>query len=904
MTSTNAAGSVLTPGANSGLILQLTTINAAMVPDVGGKAANLGELIQAGFAVPQGFCVTTEAYRLVLDGTGFENVLHAADRLAPDDAAGLTELATRARKMIATAPVPGQVSDAVLDAYAALGEQAMVAVRSSATAEDLPYASFAGQQDTYLGVVGAEQVLDAVRRCWASLWTERAVTYRNTQGIDHRTARLAVVVQKMVQSDVAGVLFTANPVTGRRREAVIDASPGLGEAVVSGAVTPDHLVVDTASGRVLSSRNGARQFAIRAVTGGGTERVELEPEGGLCLNDTQTHQLVQLGDRVEQHFGRPQDIEWAFDELGQLWLTQSRAITTLYPVPDAADRQGLRVYFNFTVAQGLYRPITPMGLSVFRLLGTGAVELLGGPQGKDPLDGPPILAVSGLRLFLDLTNVVRSRVGREIMPRVFDLMETRSATIMRGLFDRPEFSVIERSPRKAVRRLARIALRYRVPVTALRALVNPTAAHHRISRVGDELAGRLAVPADATPIQRLDHAVSVLHRELVPVLPTMIPGALTGLAMLGLASRLLRGVAAPGEIQGVLRGVPNNVTTEMDLLLWELAQRIRSDRDAAEAVQSRPPAELARQFLAGSLPTTLQGGLTEFLGRYGHRAVAEIDVGIARWAEDPTHILGVLANYLHLDDPALAPDTVFARSSATAEKLIQQLARAAGRRSRWRAPVIRFALGRARALIGIREMPKFFLVLGIAAARRDLSVVGAALAEAGRLDQADDVFFVTLAEARAALSGRSLQDVVARNRSTYEQELRRRRVPRVLLSDGTEPENIGQVATGTTGALTGVAASPGIIAGVARVILDPVGAHLDPGEILVAPSTDPGWTPLFLTAGGLVMEMGGSNSHGAVVAREYGIPAVVGLPFATDRISTGDRLRVDGTSGTVTIERP
>jgi pyruvate,water dikinase len=302
------------------------------------------------------------------------------------------------------------------------------------------------------------------------------------------------------------------------------------------------------------------------------------------------------------------------------------------------------------------------------------------------------------------------------------------------------------------------------------------------------------------------------------------------------------------------------------------------------------------------LPAALQRGLGEFLGQFGHRAVAEIDVGIARWGEDPTHILGVLANYLHLEDPELAPDAVFARSSAAAAELIDRLARAAGRRGRWRAPLVRFSLGRARALIGIREMPKYFLVQGIAAVRRDLTAVGSALADAGRIDRADDVFFVTLAQARAGLSGRSLQAVVAANRGTYEQELRRRRVPRVLLSDGTEPENTGDMPTGESGGLVGVAASPGTVTGVARVITDPVGAHLAPGEILVAPSTDPGWTPLFLTAGGLVMEMGGSNSHGAVVAREYGIPAVVGLPLATDRISTGDRLTVNGTTGTVVIE--
>jgi pyruvate,water dikinase len=245
---------------------------------------------------------------------------------------------------------------------------------------------------------------------------------------------------------------------------------------------------------------------------------------------------------------------------------------------------------------------------------------------------------------------------------------------------------------------------------------------------------------------------------------------------------------------------------------------------------------------------------------------------------------------------------VFAASSAGSQQMIGQLAAAAGTRGRWRAPVVRFALGRTRQLAGVREIPKYYMVLTLAAVRRDIGAVGQVLAAEDRIDTADDVFFLTIAEARSGLGGRALQDVVAARRESYEQELRRRRLPRVLLSDGTEPENTGPAPTSSDGAMLGVAASPGIVTGRARVILDPTGAHLEPGEILIAPSTDPGWTPLFLTAGGLVMEMGGANSHGAVVAREYGIPAVVGTPLATERINTGDLVTVNGILGTVTVE--
>ncbi len=311
------------------LVLDLAAVNAAMLPIVGGKAANLGELIGAGLPAPPGFCVTTEAYRQVASSASipFEELESAKTE-------DLARLAGKAREALLAAPIPAEITSAVRDAYARLGSESPVAVRSSATAEDLPFASFAGQQDTYLHVIGPAAVIDAVRRCWASLWTERAVVYRTTRRIDHRTVRLAVVIQRMVDSAIAGVLFTANPVTGRRRQAVIDASPGLGEAVVSGAVNPDHFVVDTESGQILERRLGDKRIEIRAKPGGGTVRVE-KPDGSdrACVTDDQVRALAKLGDRVEAHYGAPQDTEWAIDADGTLWLTQARPITTLYPLP-------------------------------------------------------------------------------------------------------------------------------------------------------------------------------------------------------------------------------------------------------------------------------------------------------------------------------------------------------------------------------------------------------------------------------------------------------------------------------------------------------------------------------------------------------------------------------------------
>ncbi len=847
-------------------VIGLDHPDAGLPALVGGKAANLAVLIAAGFAVPGGFCVTTPAYVRVADAAGLASVIAVPG----------PHLGERARTVLLGTPVPHDVAAAVAAAYAGLGTGVAVAVRSSATAEDLPGASFAGQQDTFLNVIGTDAVLDAVRRCWASLWTDRAVAYRAEAGIAH--AELAVVVQRMVDVRVAGVLFTADPVSGRRTRTVIDAAPGLGEAVVSGAVNPDHVVVE-GDGTITEHRVGDKAVAIRATAGGGTERVAGTTDGP-CLDDVQIRDLVALGRRVEARFGVPQDIEWATDAAGELWLTQSRPITTLHPVP-TPNRPGLRVYVCVSLAQGLTRPITPMGLAAFRVISaTGATRAFGVPV-ADPLDGAPALAVAGGRAFVDATAALRGSVGRALVPRVLDVMEARSAVVLRALMDDPELSVLSRSPWPFARRVLRTLVAFRIPPLLALALLRPAAARRRVDRIGERLR---AAPAPAEPT--LDDVLDLLL-QVFPILPTTAPVAAAGFAMLGLARKVAGPDLDADATHEVLRSLPYNSTTAMDLELWAVAARIRSDPDSVAALRD-----------GGPLPPVLTAELTGFLEKHGHRAVGEIDLGMPRWSDDPSHVLGSLANYLRLEDPQRAPDVLFRRGAAAAEETVAVVVARVRRRSRVRAAVVRFALRRTRQLAGMRETHKDYLVLLLARARAQLAQIGAGLAARGLLDEPDDVFFLDLRDVATALQGADHRDVVAQRREEYSRELRRRHIPRVLLSDGTEPEALG--APPAAGALIGTAASVGIVTGAVRVVLDPVGAHLEPGEILVAPSTDPGWTPLFLTAGGLVMEMGGSNSHGAVVAREYGIPAVVGVPDATLRLHTGEQVTVDGAAGAIT----
>ena len=883
----------------AGLILPFAAIDREALSVAGGKAANLGELVRAGFPVPPGFCVTTAAYDVVADGAGMESTLAALAAADAGDTGRLAELAGEARAHLMEADVPEVLRRAISEAYGELGDGVPVAVRSSATAEDLPGASFAGQQDTYLNVVSVGAVLEAVQRCWASLWTDRAVSYRARGGIDPRGVRLAVVVQRMVDASVAGVLFTANPVTGKRHQTVIDASSGLGEAVVSGAVNPDHFVANTATGEIVERRLGDKRVAIVAGAGGGTEKVELAAdEDEASLSDAQILALAELGGRVEEHYGAPQDTEWAIDGDGGVWLLQARPVTTLFPLPDEAPAGDgeLRVYFSFNVAQGVYGPLTPMGIQAFRLI-TSSVATFAGHPPPNPYKGAGFFVEAACRMFIDVTPVLRSEQGLRLFELFMKNLEARSVPIVRHLVKDPRLAPVPTGWWQILRTLLLVLARARAPLHVAETLARPERARARTARVVARLREVDEAPPGAAGC--LVAAEKVLRdgppEILSNVPPIFVPGFVAG----ALAGKLLGDLATDDERRVAMRALPHNPTTEMDLALWALAKEARSDPESARVVGQTPPERLAEEYRDGSLPPTLQGGLTNFLRLYGHRGVAEIDLGLPRWSEDPTYIIGVLANYLRLQDPESAPDLKFGRATREAEEMVSELVRRANGKGRLRRALVRFLLGRARELSGLREMPKFSIVLLLARVRGLLWPVGEELAQAGRLETAGDIFFLSIPEAWAALAGEDLRPTVSERRAVYERERERKHVPRLILSDGTEPAAEQHDAAGAEDGLHGTPASGGVVSGEAHVVLDPGNAHLEPGEILVAPSTDPGWTPLFLTAGGLVMEMGGPMSHGAIVAREYGIPAVVGVPDATERIQTGQSITVDGSEGIV-----
>ncbi|MGN9917257.1 PEP/pyruvate-binding domain-containing protein [Micromonospora palomenae] len=797
-------------------VIALSEATADMVDLVGGKAAGLGELIRRGERVPEGFCVTAEAHRL--------GVIPQAEIIA---------------------------------AYERLGA-GPVAVRSSATAEDLPEASFAGQQDTVLNVTGTPDLIAAIRKCWESLHTVRATAYRDARQIDHQAVRMAVVVQRMVAPSVAGVLFTANPVTGRRDEMAVDAAPGLGTTVVDGAVTVDHYVLDGVT---------------RADAG--------------CLTSAHLAELRATGERLQGHFGCPQDVEWAFDGDGVLWLLQSRPITSLFPLPPETGEPLPRVYLEFGHVQGMLQPVTPMGMSTLRSQIAAMLASLGVRV--------EIVDIGG-RLYGDLTELARRRSSRKRLVKLMAVdFGPRAQAVMQHVLADPRFAPAKGSTRRgAAPGAASLRTAGRAVVGILRALARPDAARIRMFQAIEEMRVRSAAPADLrTAADRLRFLQA---RDSEDGADAIMWPIVTGMLAAALPASLLKGVASPDEIHTVLGGMPHNVTIEMNLALWRLAQGAGEHR---QLLLDTPPDELAARYLRGTLPDV---GMADFLDAYGHRGVAEVDLGVPRWAEDPAPVFAAIANYLRVTDPQQGPDQRFQRAAAEAEAALEELVRRARRRRPVRGTMAGFLLRRARSLAGLREAGKFAGLYPLRETRRQLLLIGADLHGTGLLEQPDDIMFLTLDEVHAAVhQGIDHRGTVAARRAVHRRESRRRAVPVALLSDGTDVETVLPAAPALDGTVAGVGASAGRVTGPARVVHDPATAHIEPGEILVAATTDPGWTPLFLTASALITETGAIMAHGPTVAREYGIPAVICVPDATRTISTGQLVTVDGGAGTVTL---
>jgi len=867
------------------LVLPFSAITPDQFGLVGGKGANLGALTHMGVSVPDGFCVTTAAFEAFVDG----DALHAAHiaelgELATGDLRGAARIGGAIRTHLEQRPVPEAVAAAVREALAARDTVPAWAVRSSATAEDLPGASFAGQQDTYLNVVGVDAILDRVRACWASLYTDRAILYRLEQGIPHADVTLCAVVQEMVQPISAGILFTADPVSGHRRVMAIDAGFGLGEAFVSGTVSADLIRVHRDTGAIVEQTIARKSHAIRSLPGGGTETVALpeDEQERPALSEADIRALVAAGETIEAAQGSPQDIEWCFDSRG-LHIVQARPITSLYPVPTATGPNPL--WFCFNHFQVMTDAVPPLGLDFWRYL-----LPFGRPLRGSPTPSPWAQAAAG-RLYLDLSRMLRFAPSRALLLVALRNVDTLARDAVLGVLKRPEFA---RGPRISPLSVARFVVPRAVTMQRYLWFAPPEEVlEERNEWMRGVVESTVAAMSDGDLRARLARAriaVSDLFAQLFELPPRIFPGVA--------ASSVLRKLLPDhgDDIDALGRGMTGNVTVEMDLDAGDLADVARGLPAVRAALLAREPWDQADGA------ATFREALDRFLAKWGARAMSEIDIARPRWREDPTPLLAVVAGNLAAGTQKGGHREHHAQLAARAVEAIPRLLKAAGRGplGLLRRPLVRRMIRLVRSLAPMREHPKWAIVQIADAVRRLALDAGAALTDAGRLARPDDVFFLQWEELEGALaSDDDLRAVVAERRADH---VRAQALypPRVMTGDGEVPkgEHTQEVPEG---ALAGTPASSGVVTGIARVIRDPMTEVLQKGEILVAPFTDPGWTPLFINAAGLVMEVGGLMTHGSVVAREYGIPAVVCVPDATRQIQTGQRIELHGTKGWVRV---
>ncbi len=841
------------------LVVWLDEIDLGRRRQVGGKAAGLARLLALGLPVPPGFCVTADAWRAgggALAGAPRAEVVAAWERLAGDR------------------DVP-------------------VAVRSSATCEDGAEHSFAGQHDTVLGVRGADACCAAIERCWASLHGERAVRYRARHGIPDDGVAMAVVVQRQVPAEVSGVLFSVDPVEGRRDRIVIEACAGLGEALVSGRVTPARWTLSRPGLEVVSHEAGSGPLA----TG----------EDGALLPDARAAALGRLALRIEEHWGVPVDVEWAVAG-GAIALLQARAVTALAgplaPAGDGTDDawEARQVWTNVNTGEVAPDVTTPLGWDVVEPIATRLLGVFFDMAGVE-VAGHRVLGLVGGRVYFNLNTVLgllRRLPGMKDRGVLQLFGGEEEAPPELGELDIPDEDIPE--ARHSV-----VGMLWHAPALVWGLLRFPRGGAQRVvarlRREADELAAR---PLDGVDDRGLAGAIAETIEHVQGDTGAFRATAFATMMPTGLYQLCSKWFGADGNATAsrLLGGLGDTETAESGLALWRLA---------AHARRSPPLAELLR---GGGGPDAIWPRLDEvegggefrrawdaFLARHGHHCRAELELSNPRWAEEPGPLLDQLRSYLDGFDQR----DLEAHYRQVARRREQTEAEC---RAALRGPVkrllFRLIVDAAQRTAPYRETIKSQVIRKLMVLRRQLLEAGRRLRRRGVLDAADDVFYLRLAELDALLRGTddapsAVRESVAERRA--ERASFQRCTPPPVLRGRYDPERLvwADPVDDGDGLLRGIAVNPGVVVGPARVILRAGDDQVRPGEILVAPFTDPGWTPYFLNAGAIVMDLGGVLSHGSIIARELGIPAVVNVDRATRRIRTGQRLEVDGTRGTVRV---
>jgi len=848
---------------------------------VGGKGANLGELSRIdGISVPEGFCVTTEAYKNTIEQIPKLNaLLDQLTHLKIEDIERVREVSKKMRDAIEATPIGKDIAEAVADHLAKLGDKSPYAVRSSATAEDLPTASFAGQHDTYLNIIGNEAILKHISKCWASLFTDRAVIYRIQNEFDHHKTYLSVVIQKMIFSQAAGIMFTADPVTSNRKIVSIDASFGLGEALVSGRVNAD--VYKVRNGKVIDKKISTKKLAIYGLREGGTKQHEIEPErqNEQALTDEQILRLEHMGRKVEEHFGRPQDIEWCLVD-DRFYFVQSRPITTLFPIPEANDQEN-HVYLSVGHQQMMTDAMKPLGLSFFLLTTRAPMRTAGG------------------RLFVDVTHILTTPAGRETILGLLEKSDPLMKDALVTVLERGDFINTSDHKESSSGKSSRDAA---LPDYQTLQDYDPAIVSDLIQRSEtsvQELRQNIQSKSGPELFDFILEDIEQLKKWMAD--PQSFGVIMTAMNASSWVNEKMKEWLGEKNVADTLtQSVPNNITSEMGLALLDVADVIRGFPAIIHYLQHVEDDNFLDELVKFEGGQEARDAINAYLDKYGMRCAGEIDITKNRWREKPTTLVPMILTNIKNSEPG-ASKRRFEQGLHEAlnkeQELLDRLKQLPD--GEQKADQTKRMIGLIRNLAGYREYPKYGIVSRYFVYKQALLKEAEKLLQANVIHEKEDIYYLTFEELREAVRTNKLdQEIIDKRRAEYKL-FAALTPPRVITSDGEIIAGEYKRENLPAGAIAGLAVSSGVVEGRARVILNMEDADLEDGDILVTAFTDPSWTPLFVSIKGLVTEVGGLMTHGAVIAREYGLPAVVGVENATRLIKDGQRIRVNGTEGFV-----
>ncbi|PUA36401.1 phosphoenolpyruvate synthase [Paenibacillus elgii] len=870
----------------SSLVLGFQEMEKTQLLLVGGKGLNLGELSKIeGIQVPEGFCVTTVGYQKAIEQNETYHAL--LDRLATlkvEDRDQIGEISRKIRQIIMEVEIPSDVAKAVTHYLSQFGEEHAYAVRSSATAEDLPHASFAGQQDTYLNIIGREAILQHISKCWASLFTDRAVIYRMQNGFDHGQVYLSVVVQRMVFPQASGIMFTADPITSNRKLLSIDAGFGLGEALVSGLVSADCYKVQ--EGEIVDKRIATKKLAIYGRKEGGTETQQIDPDQQKTqvLTEQQILQLARIGRQIVAYFGCPQDIEWCLAH-DTFYIVQSRPITTLYPIPEANDHEN-HVYVSVGHQQMMTDAMKPLGLSFYLLLTPAPMRKAGG------------------RLFVDVSLMLASTSGRETLINVLGKNDPLIKDALTTVIERGDF--IKSIPDEKEQSYAKSN---QGPAPANYQTLNdyePTIVSDLIKRSEssiEELKHKIQTKSGADlfdfileDIQELRNRKSISDPQSFGVIMTAMN------ASSWINEKMMEWLGEKNAADTLSQSVPNNITSEMGLALMDVADVIRPYPEVINYLQHVKDDHFLDELVKFNGGQETQDAICAYLNKYGMRCAGEIDITRTRWSEKPiTLVPMILSNIKNFEPNAGKRKFEQGRQEALKkeQELLDRLKQLPD--GEQKAKETKRMIDLVRNLIGYREYPKYGYINRYFVYKKALLKEAEQLVQAGVVREKEDIYYLTFEELHEAVRTNKLDYKIIGKRKDEYKLYEKLTPPRVITSDGEIIAGKYKRENLPAEAIVGLAVSSGVIEGRARVILTMEDADLEDGDILVTSFTDPSWTPLFVSIKGLVTEVGGLMTHGAVIAREYGLPAVVGVENATKLIKDGQRIRVHGTEGYIEI---